>query len=178
MNRSLGDRDLYTLLKTASVAGIDQERAYYGDAITLGAAELSLLQAQEALEEAADVAALEQAVAGAELQLAQKEADLDVARTDLRELTNWAPDETEVEIATANLAIAQADYQVVVAKANMSEDQTASIRVNFLRPFFAGEGSRYVGSVVRVGRNSAIGDAQAVSDDGKVAIMARITGYR
>ena len=56
--------------------------------------------------------------------------------------------------------------------------RTASIRVNFLRPFFAGERSRYEGTVVRVGRNSAIGDAQAVGDDGKVAITARITGYR
>lgn len=71
----------------------------------------------------------------------------------------------------------------LVASAAINDSQaeplrTASIRVNFLRPFFAGERSRYVGSVVRVGRNSAIGDAQAVSDDGKVAIMARITGYR
>lgn len=56
--------------------------------------------------------------------------------------------------------------------------RTASIRVNFLRPFFAGERSRYEGTVIRVGRNSAIGDAQAVGDDGKVAIMARVTGYR
>ncbi|HTY28942.1 MAG TPA: PaaI family thioesterase [Mycobacterium sp.] len=56
--------------------------------------------------------------------------------------------------------------------------RTASIRVNFLRPFFAGERSRYEGTAVRVGRNSGIGDAQAVGDDGKVAIMARITGYR
>ena len=50
--------------------------------------------------------------------------------------------------------------------------------MNFLRPVFAGERSRYEGTVVRVGRNSAIGDAQAVGDDGKAAIMARITGYR
>ena len=50
--------------------------------------------------------------------------------------------------------------------------------MNFLRPFVAGARSRYEGTVVRVGRNSAIGDAQAVGDDGKVAIMARITGYR
>ena len=40
--------------------------------------------------------------------------------------------------------------------------RTASIRVNFLRPFFAGERSRYEGTAVRVGRNSAIGDARAV----------------
>lgn len=71
----------------------------------------------------------------------------------------------------------------LVASAAINDGQaeplrTASIRVNFLRPFFAGERSRYEGTVVRVGRNSAIGDAQAVGDDGKVAIMARITGYR
>jgi len=29
-----------------------------------------------------------------------------------------------------------------------------------------------------VGRNSAIGDARAVGDDGKVAVIARVTGYR
>jgi uncharacterized protein (TIGR00369 family) len=56
--------------------------------------------------------------------------------------------------------------------------RTASIRVNFLRPFFAGTQSRYEGRTLRVGRNSAIGDAQAVGDDGKVAILARVTGYR
>ena len=56
--------------------------------------------------------------------------------------------------------------------------RTASIRVNFLRPFFAGAQSRYEGTALRIGRNSAIGDAQAVGDDGKVAILARLTGYR
>lgn len=56
--------------------------------------------------------------------------------------------------------------------------RTASLRVNFLRPFFAGVQSRYEGTALRIGRNSAIGDAQAVGDDGKVAILARVTGYR
>ncbi len=56
--------------------------------------------------------------------------------------------------------------------------RTASLRVNFLRPFFAGDQSRYEGTALRVGRNSAVGDAQAVGDDGKVAILARVTGYR
>jgi len=56
--------------------------------------------------------------------------------------------------------------------------RTASIRVNFLRPFAAGARSRYEGTALRVGRNSAIGDAQAVGDDGKVAVIARVTGYR
>jgi uncharacterized protein (TIGR00369 family) len=56
--------------------------------------------------------------------------------------------------------------------------QTASLRVNFLRPFFAGTGSRYEGTPLRVGRNTAVGDAQAIGDDGKVAITARVTAYR
>jgi uncharacterized protein (TIGR00369 family) len=56
--------------------------------------------------------------------------------------------------------------------------QTGSLRVNFLRPFFAGDESRYEGTQLRVGRRSAVGDAQAIGDDGKVAINARVTAYR
>jgi uncharacterized protein (TIGR00369 family) len=56
--------------------------------------------------------------------------------------------------------------------------QTASLRVNFLRPFFAGTNSRYEGTPVRVGRNTAVGDARAIGDDGKLAITARVTAYR
>lgn len=71
----------------------------------------------------------------------------------------------------------------LVASAAINHEQaeplrTASIRVNFLRPLFAGDQTRYEGTALRIGRNSAIGDAQAVGDDGKVAILARITGYR
>jgi uncharacterized protein (TIGR00369 family) len=56
--------------------------------------------------------------------------------------------------------------------------QPGSLRVNFLRPFFAGDESRYEGTQLRVGRRSAVGDAQAIGDDGKVAITARVTAYR
>jgi uncharacterized protein (TIGR00369 family) len=56
--------------------------------------------------------------------------------------------------------------------------QTGSLRVNFLRPFFAGDESRYQGTRLRVGRSTAIGDAQALGDDAKVAITARVTAYR
>lgn len=56
--------------------------------------------------------------------------------------------------------------------------QTASLRVNFLRPFFAGANSRYEGTALRIGRGSAVGDAQAIGDDGKVALTARVTAYR
>jgi acyl-coenzyme A thioesterase PaaI-like protein len=55
--------------------------------------------------------------------------------------------------------------------------RTASLRVNFIRPFLAGHQSRYVGTAVRVGRSTAVGDAQAIGDDAKVAITARVTAY-
>jgi uncharacterized protein (TIGR00369 family) len=56
--------------------------------------------------------------------------------------------------------------------------QTASVRVNFLRPFFAGADSRYKGTPLRVGRNTGVGDAKAIGDGGRVAITARVTAYR
>jgi uncharacterized protein (TIGR00369 family) len=56
--------------------------------------------------------------------------------------------------------------------------QTASLRVNFLRPFIAGVNTRYEGTALRVGRNTAVGEAQAIGDDGKVALTARVTAYR
>lgn len=55
---------------------------------------------------------------------------------------------------------------------------TASLRVNFLRQFIAGAESRYVASVLRVGRRSGVADAQAIGSDGKVALVARLTAYR
>ena len=71
----------------------------------------------------------------------------------------------------------------LAASAAMNDGQdvpfrTASIRVNFLRPFFAGAQSLYEGSAVRIGRTSAVADAKAVGDDGKVSVIARVTGYR
>jgi uncharacterized protein (TIGR00369 family) len=56
--------------------------------------------------------------------------------------------------------------------------QTASLRVNFVRPFFAGNTSRYIGTPVRVGRTTGTADAQAIGDDGRVALYARVTAYR
>ncbi|MGV0037253.1 PaaI family thioesterase [Mycobacterium paraffinicum] len=72
----------------------------------------------------------------------------------------------------------------LAASAAMNRDktedllQTGSLRVNFLRPFFAGGESRYEGTPLRVGRNTGVADAQAIGDDGKVAITARATAYR
>jgi len=56
--------------------------------------------------------------------------------------------------------------------------RTASIRVNFLRPFFSGAQSVYEATALRIGRTSAIADATAIGDDGKAAVIARVTGYR
>lgn len=56
--------------------------------------------------------------------------------------------------------------------------RTASIRINFLRPFVAGAQSVYEATALRIGRTSAIADAAAIGDDGKAAVLARVTGYR
>lgn len=60
--------------------------------------------------------------------------------------------------------------------------RTASLRVNFLRPFVAGSGpdgeSRYEARALRIGRTSAIADATAIGADGKTAAIARVTSYR
>jgi uncharacterized protein (TIGR00369 family) len=55
--------------------------------------------------------------------------------------------------------------------------RTASLRVNFMRQFHSGPESRYIGTALRVGRSSAIAEAQAVGPDGEVAIIARLTAY-
>jgi uncharacterized protein (TIGR00369 family) len=55
--------------------------------------------------------------------------------------------------------------------------QTASLRVNYLRPFFSGGESRYVGTALRVGRRSGVADAQAIGPDGQPALIARVTAY-
>ncbi|MDH6195379.1 uncharacterized protein (TIGR00369 family) [Mycobacterium frederiksbergense] len=56
--------------------------------------------------------------------------------------------------------------------------RTASLRVNYLRQFRGGNESRYEARVLRIGRSSGVADAQAVGDDGKVALLARLTAYR
>ncbi|MCW1960157.1 MAG: PaaI family thioesterase [Mycobacterium sp.] len=75
----------------------------------------------------------------------------------------------------------------LVASAAINQAQetpfrTASVRVNFLRPFAAGDQpgaqSVYEARALRVGRTSAIADAAAIGTDGRPAVIARITGYR
>jgi uncharacterized protein (TIGR00369 family) len=85
------------------------------------------------------------------------------------------------DIGIVHGGVAAAGLELAASAAiNGTDDalRTGSLRVNFLRPFFAGADSRYVGTSLRVGRNTGVGDAQAIGDDGKVAITARVTAYR
>jgi RND family efflux transporter MFP subunit len=93
-------------------------------------AELSVLQAEEALQDAQDTAALEQAVAQAELKVAQTEANLATAQSDLDDLLNWTVDETEVEIAQVNLAIAQLTYENTVTRTALWDGELATARIS------------------------------------------------
>lgn len=78
--------------------------------------------------------------------------------------------------------VSSAGLELVAAAAINHEQsepfRTASIRINFLRPFFAGAQSVYEGTALRIGRTSAIADSLAVGDDGKTSVIARVTGYR
>ncbi|MGV0792033.1 PaaI family thioesterase [Mycolicibacterium sp. XJ1819] len=71
----------------------------------------------------------------------------------------------------------------MVASAAVNADRdgsplhTASLRVNFIRPFRSSRESRYAGTTLRAGRGSGIGEAQAVGPDGEAAVIARLTAY-
>jgi uncharacterized protein (TIGR00369 family) len=77
-------------------------------------------------------------------------------------------------VASAGLELAAS----AAINTNGQQMTTASLRVNFLRPFIAGEHTRYVATPLRIGRTSAVADAQAVGADGRVAVVARVTAYR
>ncbi|WP_205844263.1 PaaI family thioesterase [Mycolicibacterium sp. GF69] len=72
----------------------------------------------------------------------------------------------------------------LVASAALNADRpdpplrTASLHVNFLRPFHSGVESRYTGTALRVGRSTGVAEAQAIGPGGGVAIIARLTAYR
>lgn len=78
--------------------------------------------------------------------------------------------------------VSSAGLELVGAAAfNHQQDtplRTASIRVNFIRPFVAGAESVYEATALRIGRASAVADAAAIGPDGKAAVIARVTGYR
>lgn len=121
---------------TFSVSGILEElRVAVGDEVQAGdvlgrvndasarqsvaAAELQVLQAQQALAVAQ---------AQAELAVLQAQANLDSAQATLDDLLNWEPDEEDIALAKANLVSAQTSYNNTLAKAGV--DQTISSRVS------------------------------------------------
>lgn len=55
---------------------------------------------------------------------------------------------------------------------------TASLRINYLRRLIAGGQSHYTATALHAGRSSGVADATAVGEDGRVALMARVTAYR
>jgi uncharacterized protein (TIGR00369 family) len=77
-------------------------------------------------------------------------------------------------VATAALEMAAS----AVMNIDGSPFRTASVRVNFLRPFYASAQSRYVATPLRLGRGAAVSDAQAIGADGRVALAARVSAYR
>ncbi|MBX7430975.1 PaaI family thioesterase [Mycobacterium sp. Y57] len=56
--------------------------------------------------------------------------------------------------------------------------RTASLRVNFLRPFHGGGEAHYAATPLHTGRSSGVAETRAVGADGRVAIVARLTAYR
>lgn len=100
---------------------------------------------------------------------------------DAHALAQLADPNLNNDIGIVHGGVAAAGLELVASAAiNGSEGalRTGSLRVNFLRPFIAGADSRYVGTSLRVGRNTGVGDAQAIGEDGKVAVTARVTAYR
>jgi HlyD family secretion protein len=91
-------------------------------------AEIKVAQAEATLASQRDPVEAQRAVDLADIQVAQAEINLASAQLKLDELLDWAPDESAVAIAQANLEAAQASYE---AAANQSAaDQTASARVS------------------------------------------------
>jgi uncharacterized protein (TIGR00369 family) len=56
--------------------------------------------------------------------------------------------------------------------------RTASLRVNFVRPFHGGREAHYRATPAHVGRSSGVAEVQAVGSDGRIALLARLTAYR
>jgi uncharacterized protein (TIGR00369 family) len=82
------------------------------------------------------------------------------------------------QVGTVHGGVASSALELAALGTVDADMQTASLRVNFLRPFIGSDHSRYVATPLRIGRTSAVVDAQAVNEDGRVAVVARVTAYR
>lgn len=92
-------------------------------------AELSLAQA--ALDVDSETVATN--IALAEVELTQAEINLTIAQADLDELLNWQPDENEVELAEANLSAAQGKLGEAASTDSMADASITSSRVSLER---------------------------------------------
>jgi acyl-coenzyme A thioesterase PaaI-like protein len=89
-------------------------------------------------------------------------------------------------IGIVNGGVASAGLELVASAALDDHDgndaeppfRTASLRVNFIRRFLAGDGSRYVAEVLRQGARSGVAEARAIGADGELALIGRLTAYR
>jgi len=96
----------------------------------VASAQLQVAQAEANLAAQQDPAARQRAIAAAQLQMAQAEANLGEAQFKLDELLNWTPDEQAVASAQANLDAAQADHDEIAARAAHTGDLLTSVRIN------------------------------------------------
>ncbi len=78
-----------------------------------------------------DDTTLREAVANAELQLAQAQSDVKQAQQALDELLNWAPDALVVAQAEANLAAAEADVAAAKTQDAAAGNSLTSARITF-----------------------------------------------
>ena len=77
-----------------------------------------------------DDSALQEAIASAELQVAQAENSLAQSQLSLDDLENWTPDETAVALAQANVTAAQTAYDNARTSDAASGNSLTSARIN------------------------------------------------
>jgi HlyD family secretion protein len=93
-------------------------------------AQLQVTEAAANLADQKDTTKLVQAVDQAQISVSQAEVSQASAQFSLDQLLNWQPDAATVKSAEVALAVAQADYQTVVAQAKHRGDQLTSSQVS------------------------------------------------
>ena len=78
----------------------------------------------------------------------------------------------------SSMGLELAASAVVNRDAEGAPYRTASLRVNFLRPFHSGAQARYVADRLHRGRSTGVAEAKGVGSDGRVAMLGRLTAYR
>jgi RND family efflux transporter MFP subunit len=97
----------------------------------VASAELKVAQAEAALAAIQDPIAAQHKIDRAEIEQARAELNLEAAQRKLDELLAWAPDESAVAVAQANLAVAKAGYDAAAGEPAYA--QTVAARVGLER---------------------------------------------